>query len=441
MAKRRESDPSPLRSGLLHAGLSLLVFGGATGLIGAGIHFTGNPAEASPRQVIALFDADGQAPSPAIKRYIRDGQTVQAAAVEEPTLDYANLDYENSDSPSLGVADPGAPQVAQGAAAAQPAGIRINGKTVLPGQSLSQVQQASQAVAKQADKPVPAAVSSKGLTERKTAGKLPVKSSDGRSVARVYAKPFSNPEGKPTASLIIGGLGTSRGAVYTRAAIDELPPEITLSFVAHAQNLNGLVKRARDNGHEVLIEAPMESYGDGRSRPSARQIRTGLTAEANIANLEWVLARTHGYFGVMNYEGAKFATERASAAPVMDALARRGVAFIETGNLTRSVLGEEASKAGGLFARSMTVIDARTDGNAIKSELVELERAALENGKALGTGFAYPVTIDTVKAWAERLETKGIVLAPASHMLQQPGRGPIKAASAPRTAASSDGAF
>ena len=38
----------------------------------------------------------------------------------------------------------------------------------------------------------------------------------------------------------------------------------------------------------------------------------------------------------------------------------------------------------------------------------------MEDGSALGTGFAYPITIDILKAWTARLDEKGIALAPVS---------------------------
>ena len=46
MANRRDAEPSPLRAGVLHTGLSLLVFGGIAGALGAGIFLTGDPSEA-----------------------------------------------------------------------------------------------------------------------------------------------------------------------------------------------------------------------------------------------------------------------------------------------------------------------------------------------------------------------------------------------------------
>ena len=43
-----------------------------------------------------------------------------------------------------------------------------------------------------------------------------------------------------------------------------------------------------------------------------------------------------------------------------------------------------------------------------------VEAAALQYGQALGSGFAYPVTLTQVANWAASVESRGYQLAPAS---------------------------
>ena len=45
-----------------------------------------------------------------------------------------------------------------------------------------------------------------------------------------------------------------------------------------------------------------------------------------------------------------------------------------------------------------------------------LEGEARANGFAIGTGSGLEVTVDSVKAWAEQLQNKGILLVPVSAM-------------------------
>ncbi len=398
MAKRAASDPSPIRSAFLHSGLSLLLFGGLAGVFGFTVNTFGDESRAGPSEIIALFDDTPVGDAPVLKARLNIEQPespIRLAAMLEPVEGPSlNVDYPTNSAPVVAPREQGD--------AGEPSGVRINGRTVLPGQSLSEVTK----VVSLPRAPVA------GLSEVRRGIRLPVVADDGRQPASVYARPFSNPDGRPVVSLIVGGLGINR--THTRSAIDELPPEVTLSFVPYARGLQRWVNEAREAGHEVLIEMPMQPYDYGRIRPHPHTLSVSATADENVRRMEWVLSRATGAFGVVNYQGDKFARDSSAAQPVMDALADRGVAMIEDGSLSRSILRDAAAKSGVTFAAANHTIDADTDASAINGRLLELELAAKEDGRAMGTGFAYPVTIDTVRHWAERLETKGIVLAPAS---------------------------
>jgi polysaccharide deacetylase 2 family uncharacterized protein YibQ len=235
-------------------------------------------------------------------------------------------------------------------------------------------------------------------------GTLPVISSDGRSPAQAYARPFQS-NGKPKIALVIGGLGlNSKG---TREAIEQLPADVTLSFVPYADGLQGWIDLARANGHEVLLEAPMEpnDYPDNDPGPYTL-MAAGKPAETS-QRLDWLLSRAVGYFGVTNYLGSKFVTSDVGMGAFMADLRQRGLAFVDDGSA--------AHRSGDLpRASADRVIDDQLAGDAIDKQLLALEASALQNGQALGAGFAYPITLAQVKAWASGLSQRGYQLAPAS---------------------------
>ena len=103
-----------------------------------------------------------------------------------------------------------------------------------------------------------------GLSQPGPSGPLPMIATDGRVPAQAYARPF-RPNGKPRVAVIVGGLGLN--AVTTRAAIERLPAEVTLSFVPYADGLQGWIDLARAQGHEVMIEIPMEPTGYPENDP------------------------------------------------------------------------------------------------------------------------------------------------------------------------------
>ena len=246
-----------------------------------------------------------------------------------------------------------------------------------------------------------------GLFAPGPGGPLPVMASDGRTSAVSYARPFVA-NGKPKVALIIGGLGLN--AKTTRQAIESLPPEVTLSFVPYADGLQGWIDMARAAGHEVLLEAPMEPRDYPDNDPGPYTLMADGRADDTTHRLEWLLSRATGYFGVTNYLGSKFVTSPNAMAVLTTDLRARGLAFIDDGSASRT--------AGGLpRASAYRIVDDQLAAEAIEAQLSALEAEATRSGKALGSGFAYPVTLDQALRWSTGLAERGYQLAPASALL------------------------
>jgi uncharacterized protein len=378
-------------------------------LVGAGaaIHLFGNADALGPRRVVAvaappadyaprvaLADAAVDAPSALLGA---QGMTVDAsdaagpAIIVDPTIDAGAL-------PAGRAANTGA------------AGLKAGLGPLPP--TLDPIPDA--AIARPS--PLPKAPLA-GLHERGPRGLLPIIAPDGRTAARAYARPLSEAGGAraPRVALIVGGLGFNARA--TAAAIDELPPEVTLSFMPYSAGLQGLIDRARAQGHEVLIELPMESWDPRGDNTGPQTLTVAGPAVENIARLESILGRGVGYFGVMNYMGQRFATAPEAVGPVVAALRARGLLLVGNGVGGRSALALEAQRAGLPFLPADRIIDARRDGEAIAEQLLSLETLAQRQGAALGVGFAFPVTIDQIKVWARDLKLRGLTLAPASAVI------------------------
>ena len=250
-----------------------------------------------------------------------------------------------------------------------------------------------------------------GLSQPGPTGPLPVIAADGRAPFSAYARPFT-PDGRPRVALIVGGLGLNGPA--TRAAIEALPAEVTLSFVPYAEGLQGWIDLARADGHEVLLEMPMEpeDYPENDTGPYT------LLADGDIAELDrrlnWLLGRASGYFGVTNYFGSAFIASDASVSPFMQRMRSRGLAFIDDG---------QARHRQGAYARASAnrVVDEAQDAASILAALNGLEAAARSNGQALGTGLGFPVTVATAARWVQGLSERGIQLAPASALASRSG--------------------
>jgi hypothetical protein len=288
---------------------------------------------------------------------------------------------------------PGAPVAADGAPVGGQAVITLPGAEGSPGDRSAQ-----------ALPPAPLV----GLTAPGPGGGLlPAIAADGHTPAQAYARPFRS-NGQPKIAVVIGGLGLN--ARSTREAIEQLPPEVTLSFVPYAEGLQGWIDLARANGHEVLLEAPMEPNDYPDNDPGPYTLLTAGKPPETLQKLDWLLSRATGYFGVTNYLGSKFVNSDTAMTTFTSGLRRRGLAFVDDGSA--------AARGGGLPRLSADkVIDDQLAGDVIEKQLQSLEVSATRNGQSLGAGFAYPVTLAEVGRWTQSLGQRGYQLAPASALL------------------------
>lgn len=249
-------------------------------------------------------------------------------------------------------------------------------------------------------------------------GPLPVIAPDGRQAWQVYSRPFDRADTRPRIAILIGDLGFSVSA--SNAAIERLPPGVTLAFAPYAEDLQNWIGKARLHGHEVMLQLPMEPLDYPTNDPGPRALLTSLGAGDNLRRLEWLLGRFSGYVGVTNYMGSKFTTSAADMRPILEALRDRGLLFVDSRSSQRSVAWSVARELRMAHAANNRFIDNEASRLSIDARLEELERIAREHGSAIGIGYPYPVTIERVAAWAGQLERKGLLLAPVSAVVQLP---------------------
>jgi polysaccharide deacetylase 2 family uncharacterized protein YibQ len=253
-------------------------------------------------------------------------------------------------------------------------------------------------------------------------GPLPIIGPDGRRPREVYARPFDMTDTRPRIALVIGGLGLSRS--MTEAAIKTLPAAVTFSFSPYGKDLQLLINEARAAGHEVLLEMPMEPFDYPHNDPGPYTLLTQSDVEENLDKLDWLLSRFTGYAGVVSDQGDRLLSAPEDLKPILAALNNRGLYFIDHGNAKRSMVGTLATANGMPWGTSLSTIDKGASRAGIDLRLLQLEEAAREKGAAIGTGEAYPVTIERIKAWADSLDAKGIVIAPISAAIATPAKQP-----------------
>ena len=259
------------------------------------------------------------------------------------------------------------------------------------------------------------------LIETSRHGPIPKIGADGVKPSEAYARAVKATAGKPDGpriAIVINGLGI--GTSGTTDALSKLPGPVTFAFAPYSINVEQLAQRARNEGHEVLLQVPMEQFDYPDNDPGPQTLLTTLDAGQNIDRLQWLMSRFQGYVGLTNYMGARFSASEPSLSPVLREAAKRGLIYMDDGTSARSLAGQIAGANNLGFAKAEVVIDAVPTPAEIDRALARLENGARERGIAVGVASALPVAIDRIAKWAKALEGRGFTLVPISAVPNRP---------------------
>lgn len=226
-----------------------------------------------------------------------------------------------------------------------------------------------------------------------------------------YATPFTAPTGRPLIAVVLTGLGLN--GPRTLQAIEQLPPQVSLSFSPYGKQTEAFMRTARAFGHEVLLDLPMEPAS--ADDPGTLAMLTSLTPGANLERLDIVLTRGRGYVGVVGSLGARFVSNPVALEPVLAELARRGLLYLDNRPLDAPLGARVAGEMGIPVAINDRSLDARMASTpAVEARLAQVERIARERGTAVALGEPNPTTIAQLREWVATLPGKGLALAPVT---------------------------
>jgi polysaccharide deacetylase 2 family uncharacterized protein YibQ len=251
------------------------------------------------------------------------------------------------------------------------------------------------------------------VSEPSRHGPLPKVAADGARPSDVFAFPVkATPDrlNAPRIAIVLGGLGI--GAANTGDAIRKLPGPVTLAFGPYGGDLERQVARAREGGHEVLLQAPMEPFDYPDNDPGPQTLLTSLDAGQNVDRLQWLMSRFQGYVGIAGVMGARFTASEQALAPVLRETAKRGLIYVDDGASPRSLASQIAGANNVAFAKADVVVDSVPTPADVDRALGRLETIARERGVAVGMASALPVSIERIAKWAKAAEGRGVLLVP-----------------------------
>ena len=258
------------------------------------------------------------------------------------------------------------------------------------------------------------------LVDTSRHGPIPKVGDDGAKPLDVYASAGARNADRRVAriAVVVGGLGISPAT--TGDAIAKLPDSITLAFAPYGNDLGKLAVRARDTGHEIMLQLPMEPFDYPDNDPGPQTLLTSATREQNLDRLHWMMSRIQGYVGVTNYMGARFSATEKAFTPVVSDIGKRGLIYLDDGSSPRSIAAQSAKDTNAPFLKADLVVDASPTGADIAPALAKLEVTAASKGVAVGTATALPISIERIARWAKAAASRGIHIVPVSAILPKP---------------------
>jgi polysaccharide deacetylase 2 family uncharacterized protein YibQ len=261
--------------------------------------------------------------------------------------------------------------------------------------------------------PPPEPIFDNRVGERTEQGILPVVSASGHKAYKLYSRPFPATD-KPIIAIVMTGVGISpRG---TEAAIRLLPSEVTLAFAPYGRDLEASVTSARGEGHEILLQVPLEPLDFPQSDPGPHTLRAGEGSGENVARLRWLMSRFPGYVGLTNFMGSRIMRDQAAFGALLEEVNRRGLLFLDDGTVNGS-LTASLGKTMNLPAATADRVLETGGRKSLDQMLGEVEQLARARKRAVMTVPALPANIERIAAFAKEARERGLVLAPISAIM------------------------
>lgn len=216
-----------------------------------------------------------------------------------------------------------------------------------------------------------------------------------------------------TVAILVSGLGLD--SALTQQAIDTLPSGVSLSFAPYATDLEKTLQAARADGHDVVLELPMEQGTAPADALGSAALLLSRSAEANMKRLEWILARDAEVDLVTNYLGRTFSADREAMAQLLLALQQRGIAYVDDTGLARAT----ATTTSVPYAAVAAVLSPTTKPADLTARLDAARTFGGAETPVIKI-YASNTTLTALAAWLDAQGDSGLRLAPLSEVVAAP---------------------
>ena len=221
----------------------------------------------------------------------------------------------------------------------------------------------------------------------------------------------------PAIAIVIDDLGLS--AVHTHQAI-ALDRAVNLAFMTYAPLPEAWIGRAQAAQHEILVHVPMQPLND-RIDPGPRALTVSLSDAEILERLRWGLGRMDGYVGINNHMGSRFTQDRPGMSVVMAEVEARGLLYLDSVTIGRTVCGAAAAPLRVPFAERNVFLDDEATVAGVSRQIAVLEKFARRQGSAIAIGHPHPATLSVLAEWLPSAAARGFRVVPLTSVMRRKG--------------------
>lgn len=248
------------------------------------------------------------------------------------------------------------------------------------------------------------------LLRQTGSGALPIRAA-GKEAWRAYARPLTVAQGKPGAKIAVVVTGLGLAGEGTATAINKLPGEIDLSFSPYGNALNDQMRKARENGHEVLLDLPLEPVNFPAHDAGPLAVLQSHSPGEALGHVDTVLGKSGGYVGLAAPLRSPV-TSTESWPLMLQELKDRGLLMVGDG-----LVGID-DKALPAAAQVTLVADETPFRTAIDAKLARVMAAAQRDGAAIVYISARPISFERILAFIASFPEKNVTLVPVSAVVR-----------------------
>lgn len=216
-------------------------------------------------------------------------------------------------------------------------------------------------------------------------------------------------------AIIIDDMGSSLSEARSLAAI-KVP--LTFAIIPGLRVDKDVAEFAAANKIETMIHIPMQSKGWPARRLEANGLLVSMTADELQERVSGFVQKFPGAVGANNHMGSEFTEHEEKMDPVLQALKKQNLFFVDSVTSPKSAGLRVAQGLGVRAARRNVFLDNEQERSYIMGQLNQAARMARKNGSAIAICHPHSVTIATLAAALPELAGHGVRLVSASELVK-----------------------